>query len=270
MHKFPWWQALWLSFFSRTLYQSVARRWQGIGSLYLLIVSALVVLPITMQIREGYTSFIEEELPLYLDDLPELTIENGQASTPEERPYIINDKGTTEPFIVVDTTGQYTDLDQTSAAVLITADRISIRKNDVSTQSYSFSELGDMTIDRSMIETFLATTGKFILPFAYVVLIAVSWFWRFTQAMAYAFIAVWLAKKQGVTMRYNSFVRVCAVALTPAMLLDMVIGILNLPLPFAGLLFIVLEVMYVRFAIQSISQLPPEQSNKDDQGSIIA
>ena len=91
MHKFPWWQALWLSFFSRTLYQSVARRWQGIGSLYLLIVSALVVLPITMQIREGYTSFIEEELPLYLDDLPELTIENGQASTPEERPYIIND-----------------------------------------------------------------------------------------------------------------------------------------------------------------------------------
>ena len=100
-----------------------------------------------MQIREGYTSFIEEELPLYLDDLPELTIENGQASTPEERPYIINDKGTTEPFIVVDTTGQYTDLDQTSAAVLITADRISIRKNDVSTQSYSFSELGYMDLD---------------------------------------------------------------------------------------------------------------------------
>ncbi len=269
MLKFPWWRALWLSFFSRSLYQSVARQWQGIGSLYLLIVSALVVMPITMQIRDGYLTFIENELPLYLDDLPELTIQNGQASTPEDHPYIINDKGTTDPFIVVDTTGQYTDLDQTSAAVLITADRISIRKNDVSTQSYSFSELGDMTIDRSAIETFMATTGKFIMPFAYIVLIAISWFWRFTQAMGYALIAGWLAKRQGVTMRYNSFVRVCAVALTPAMLLDMAIGLLNLPLPFAGALFVVLEVMYVRFAIQSICQLPPDQRNNDE-GSIIA
>ena len=69
MRKITWWQALWLSFFSRTLYQSVARQWQGIGSLYLLIISALVVMPITMQIREGYLAFVEEELPLYLDEL---------------------------------------------------------------------------------------------------------------------------------------------------------------------------------------------------------
>ncbi len=268
MHKFPWWQALWLSFFSRTLYQSVARQWQGIGLLYLLIVSALVVMPVTMQIREGYLAFTEDELPLYLDELPELTIQNGLASTPEERPYIINERGTTEPFIVVDTTGQYTDLDQTSAAILITADQISIRKDDVSSQSYSFTDLSDMTIDRSSIETFLTTTGKFVLPLVYVILIAVAWFWRFSQAMVYALLAGWLARRQGVTLRYNSFVRLCAVALTPAMIMDMLIGVLGLSLPFAGLLFIALEVMYVRFAIQSVCQLPPDQRN--DEGSIIA
>ena len=86
--------------------------------------------------------------------------------------------------------------------------------------------------------------------------------------MVYALFAGWLAKRQGVTLPYNSFVRICAVALTPAMILDMFIGVLGLPLPFAGLLFIVLEVMYVRFAIQSVCQLPPDQRN--DEGSIIA
>lgn len=268
MRKFPWWQALWLSFFSRTLYQSVARQWQGIGSLYLLIVSALVVMPITMQIREGYLAFTEDELPLYLDELPELTIQNGLASTPEKRPYIINERGTTEPFIVIDTTGQYIDLDQTSAAILITEDRIAIRKDDVNSQSYSFADLTDMTIDRSSVETFLTTTGKFVLPLVYVILIAVAWFWRFTQAMLYALFAGWLARRQGVILRYNSSVRLCAVALTPAMIIDMFIGVLGLPLPFASLLFIVLEVMYVRFAIQSVCKLPPDQRN--DEGSIIA
>ena len=268
MRKITWWQALWLSFFSRTLYQSVARQWQRTGSLYLLINTALVVMPITMQIREGYLAFVEEELPLYLDEFPELTIQSGQASTPEERPYIINEKGTTEPFIVVDTTGQYTSLDHTSAAVLITTDRISIRKNGTDSQSYDFSDLTDMTIDRSSVETFMATTGQFLLPLTYVIMVSFSWFWRFTQAMVYALFAGWLAKRQGVTLRYNSFVRICAVALTPAMILDMFIGVLGLPLPFAGLLFIVLEVMYVRFAIQSVCQLPPDQRN--DEGSIIA
>ena len=268
MRKFTWWQALWLSFFSRQLYQSVARQWRGIGSLYLLILSALVVLPVTMEIRADYLAFVENDLPLYLDELPELTIQNGTASTPEDRPYIINEKGTTDPFIVVDTSGKITDLEQTSPPVLITADRLYIRKSDVETRSFDFSTFPDMTIDRSLIERFMATTSKFVPPFTYLILVTFAWSWRITQAMVYALLAGWIARKQGFSMRYPSFVRISAVALTPAILIDMLLGILGLPLPFANVLFMVLEVMYLRFAIQSISQLPTDKH--DDEGSIIA
>jgi hypothetical protein len=69
-------------------------------------------------------------------------------------------------------------------------------------------------------------------------------------------------------LRYPSFVRISAVALTPAMIIDMLLGILGLPLPFASVLFVVLEVMYLRFAIQSVCQLPRDK--RDDEGSIIA
>ncbi|WP_081741373.1 DUF1189 domain-containing protein [Tolumonas lignilytica] len=268
MRNFPWWRALWLSFFSRTLYQSVARQWQGVGSLYLFIVSALVMMPLAIQIHEGYVSFVKQELPAYLDELPEITIENGQASTPEDRPYVINEKGTTDPFIVVDTSGQYNTLDQTSAAVLITADRIFVRKDDVSSQSYPFADFVDMKIDRSLVEAFLKVLGRFILPFTYFILVAMAWFWRFSQAMTYAFLASWLAKRQGLALRYHSFVRISAVALTPAIIIDTFIGLFGLPLPFAGVLFLILEIMYIRFAVQSICQLPPNQ--RDDEGSIIA
>jgi Protein of unknown function (DUF1189). len=268
MRKFTWWQALWLSFFSRQLYQSVARQWRGIGSLYLLILSILVVMPVTMEIRAGYRSFIENDLPLYLDELPVLTIQNGTASTPEQRPYIINEKGTTDPFIVVDTSGKITDLEHTSAPVLITADRLYIRKSDIETRSFDFSTFTDITIDRSLIEAFLTTTSKFVLPLTYLILVTFAWSWRITQAMVYALLAGWFARKQGFSMRYPSFVRISAVALTPAILIDMLLGILGLPLPFAGVLFAVLEVMYLRFAIQSIAQLPADKH--DDEGSIIA
>jgi len=269
MRNFTWWQAVWLSFFSRQLYQSIARQWRGAGSLYLLILSALVVMPVTLQIRDSYLSFIEQDLPLYLDEMPELTIKDGAASTPEERPYIINEQGTSDPFIVVDTTGEYTDLDQTSAPVLITADRLYIRKSDVETRSFDFSTFTDMTIDRSLIERFLTTTAKFVLPFTYLILVAFAWSWRITQAMLYALLAGWLAKKRGLTMRYSAFVRISAVALTPSMIIDMLLGSLGLPLPFGSVLFVILEVMYLRFAIQSICQLPPEKPN-DDETSLIA
>lgn len=268
MRNFTWWQAFWLSFFSRQLYQSVARQWHGIGSLYLLILSALVVMPVTLEIRDGYLSFIEEDLPLYLDELPELTIQDGYASTPEDRPYIINEKGTTDPFIVIDTSGEFTSLEQTSAPVLITNDRLYIRKSDIETRSFDFSTFTDMTIDRELIDSFLSTTSKFVMPLTYVILVLFAWSWRITQAMLYALLAGWLAKKQGLTLRYSSFVRISAVALTPAMIIDMLLGILGLPLPFGGVLFVVLEVMYLRFAIQSICQLPRDKH--DDEGSIIA
>jgi hypothetical protein len=268
MRNFTWWQAFSLSFFSRQLYQSVAQQWRGIGAIYLLILCALVAMPVAFEIRHGYYSFIENDLPLYLDELPELTIQDGSASTQEERPYIINEKGTNDPFIVVDTSGQITSLEQTSAPVLITNDRIYIRKSDVETRSFDFSGFADMTIDRQLIDSFLATTSKFVMPLTYVILVLFAWSWRITQAMLYALLAGWLAKKQGVSLRYPSYVRISAVALTPAMIIDMFIGILGLPLPFASVLFIVLEVMYLRFAVQSVCQLPRDKHH--DEGSIIA
>lgn len=268
MRNFTWWQAFWLSFFSRQLYQSVAQHWRGVGSLYLLTLSALVVMPVALEIKNGYYAFIENDLPLYLDELPELTIQDGSVSTPEDRPYIINEKGTTEPFIVVDTSGQITDLDQTSAPVLITSDRLYIRKSDVETRSFDFSTFADMTIDRALIDSFLTTTSKFVMPLTYVILVFFAWSWRITQAMIYALLAGWIAKKQGLKLRYASFVRISAVALTPAMIIDMLLGIVGLPLPFASLLFIVLEVMYLRFATLSVCQLPKDKHN--DEGSIIA
>ena len=205
MRNFTWWQAFWLSFFSRQLYQSVARQWRGIGSLYLLILSALVVMPVTLEIRNGFQSFIEQDLPLYLDELPELTIQGGYASTPEDRPYIINEKGTTDPFIVIDTSGEFTSLEQTSAPVLITNDRLYIRKSDIETRSFDFSTFTDMTIDRELLDSFLSTTSKFVMPLTYVILVLFAWSWRITQAMLYALLAGWLAKRQGLVMRYPSF-----------------------------------------------------------------
>lgn len=271
MQKLTWWRALWQSFFSKVLYQEVVKQWRGFGALYLLILSALVVMPIALQIRDVFQTFITDELPLYLDEIPDITITDGVASTPEDHPYIINDRETREPFIVVDTTGQYTDIDQTSAPVLITDEGI-VMRNDTRIQTLSFSGFTDVVIDRALIEDFIALSNHMLVPMIYVILVFFAWSWRIMQAMLYAFLATWLAKKQGFTMRYQGFVRLSAVALTPAMIIDMLFGLLGIHFPFAGALFIALEIMYVRFAVQSVAQMPrtKDQANPPDDSSMMA
>ena len=90
--------------------------------------------------------------------------------------------------------------------------------------------------------------------------------------MLYALLAGWFAKKDKgiqlcVTLHSCGSV-LCA--LTPAILIDMLLGIWVYHSHLPACCLFVLEVMYLRFEAiqQSVSQLPTDKH--DDEGSIIA
>ena len=262
MEKINWWHAFWQSFYSRAFYQGVVRQWRGSGCIFLLAITALVVMPLALNIRHQFQSFLNEDFGVYLEQVPEITITDGLAKTPESHPYIINKLDSDEPFVVIDTTGKYTKIDQTSAPILVTANELIVR-NDYQVRSFQFHNMNDMTIDHVAIDEFARWMAKYVVPLAYVFMVLFAWSWRITQAMFYALIAKGLAKRKGFTMKYKGFMRLSASALAPAMVLDMVFSVIGLGLPFAGVLFVVLEVYYLYFAIESVAKLPHAPDQED-------
>ncbi len=262
MQKINWWHALWLSFYSRAFYQGVARQWRGSGCIFLLAITALVVMPLAMNLRHQFQNFLNEDFGVYLEQVPEITVTDGIAKTPENKPYIINKLDSDQPFAVIDTTGKYTGIDQTSAAILVTAHDVTIR-NEFQIRSFSFKTMNDMTIDHVAIDEFVRWLARYVIPLAYPFMVVLAWSWRITQAMFYAFIAKYLAKRKGFTMKYKGFMRLSAAALAPAMVIDMLLSVTGLGLPLAGILFVIIEVVYLRFAIDSVALLPHAPDQED-------
>ncbi len=94
---------LYMSFFSRSLYQDVAGNWKGLCFTYLLMVLTLNLIPDMVRLHARVTDFLVEEAPKVVRQIPTITISEGTASINEPVPYTINAPWSKLPFAVIDT-----------------------------------------------------------------------------------------------------------------------------------------------------------------------
>ena len=87
--------------------------------------------------------------------------------------------------------------------------------------------------------------GKFIYPLIWLS----DWGYRTFQALMLGGFALLLARRRNLPMTYATGIRLAALALTPAVMLQALLVLLNLSLPAAWLLFLALELGYVYFAV---------------------
>lgn len=105
------WQALYMSFYSSRLYVDVAKRWQGVGFFYLLLLIAIVTIPFSIHLMIYFNQYFDEKIVFPIESLPPFSIEKGQVLFDKPMPYIIKNK---EGSIisVIDTTGTVTKIDK--------------------------------------------------------------------------------------------------------------------------------------------------------------
>jgi len=89
LRRFGRLQALWLSFYSRDLYREAARRWKGIGVLYLLLLLALTWLPSPVRWFAGLRLFAAGQGSEIVAQLPVITIEGGVMTADPPGPHVI-------------------------------------------------------------------------------------------------------------------------------------------------------------------------------------
>lgn len=235
--------------YSRELYAHVAQRWRGLSFLYLAYLLAACWVPAFLGMYRGLGNFMATDGEGVLGQIPSITVADGQVSTDVDEPYFIRSTGN-DPFVmIIDTTGQITSLDDHDAKLLLTRDKLILKKNERETRAYDLSGVQNFHIDESRVRGWLGVLGTWgpivLYPFA----VVGSLTYRILQALFYSVFGLLLASTLRVSLRYSGILSVTAVALTPAILLKTVLDAAGMTFPFRWVVLFALSMAFVGFGL---------------------
>lgn len=157
---YTYWQALYMALYSRRLFIDVVKRWRGFGVGYFILLISLISIPWSIIYTEQFVRYFNDEIRYPLENMPLLTIQNGEASIDKHMPYFVKGK-TGFRAIEIDTINdikafpkQYPTL-----MVLITKDKIYYRSPKIESLSkFSLStedaKVSTYTFDKNDNEVF--------------------------------------------------------------------------------------------------------------------
>lgn len=242
-------QAIFMSFYSKNLYRDVALNWGGKSFLYLLMLLTLVSIyfAIAMQhfVSLGYQSLYTSLAP----QIPVLTIKNGKISTPENHPYFITDPNTKDNYAVIDTTGQYTTIEQAKSLVLITQTQVITQPKTNETKIYTVPADFQQSVDPKKINGFMQKIlGYLWIPF-FILSLIVFYTYRVLQALVYSIIGKIFAIIFRVQLSYVQILQIMMVAITPAIIISTIQHTLTIGIQHELSLYFLLGIMYLFYGI---------------------
>lgn len=269
MKRYSYFHALVLSFFSKALYRDVGRQWRGTGLAYLLLVIALVWIPTVIKGHLGLAAFVKNDAPAITQQIPPITIVNGKASTDAPLPHLIKDPKSGDTIALIDTR-QAAEPDNSEAIPLVlTQTKLVMHKDARETRIYDLAGVGRFSIDRAKVEGWLATGKTWLFPILYPLAVLFSFVFRGIQILIYALIGLLFSRMLNVNLDYKALMRLSAVAITPMLILNLVLEFVPVHIPGFVLLGIAIELVYLFFAVKANAetelapayQPPPPYSN---------
>ena len=246
-----------LSFFSQSFYRDVGQNWRGTGLLYMLILLVIVWIPTMIKMQIGFSTFVQQEAPPITQQIPRITIKNGEVSTDVASPYYIKDQQG-NPIAIIDTTADYHNLDETPAAVVLTRTKLFFRnERRGETRSYDLSNVESFELDRPRAEGWLQTAKGLLVPVLFPIVLIGTFIFRGIQILIYAAIGLLFAKMLDTSLSYKTLMRLAAVALTPVLLLNLVLEFLPFSIPVWWLFGTLIGLAYLFLAVKSNAGATP-------------
>ncbi|MHC4069485.1 MAG: DUF1189 domain-containing protein [Planctomycetota bacterium] len=252
------------SFFSKELYSDVGLRWKGVNFSYLLLFLAICWIPTMIKIHAGFTGFVNNEAPTFLEQLPEITITDGEVSISEAEPYYIKAPESDDVLAVIDTTGTIDSLEDANAPCLLTKTKIMWKKSEVETQTFDLSKIEDFVLNSEHVMGWLRTANKFLVITIYPAALLGSYVFRIVQALIYGAVGLLFSLWCKAALSYAALVRLAVVAMTPCMLGKTILGMVDIHLPYAGLIFLMITLAYLFFAVNANSEVKLTQEETEE------
>ena len=258
MKRYSIFHPLVMSFYSPSLYRDVADHWTGVGFLYLLLLLSLCWIHPMVRLHYIATGLFETLGPAVLDQVPTISIRQGEVSLSEPQPYTIEVPGGLAPLAVIDTTGQ-TTAESTQAFLLLTKRQAIVRKNPHETRTYDLSGIQDLTVDRTTVKRLLDGCRRWLSILAYPAAVLGSYVYRILQVLIYASIGLLFAHLLKAPLEYPALLRLSSVAVTPAIVADTLRGAAGIGSSLTWwFLCFMLSMGYLLFAVRVNSPAEPE------------
>jgi len=241
-----------LSFFSKELYIDVGLNWKGVGFAYLLLLLALCWIPTMIKIHVGVSDFIDNETPAFVEQVPEITIIDGEVSIKEPQPYYITVPEGNDVLAIIDTTGTIGSLEDANTFCLLTKTSVIWRQRKFETRTFDLSEVKNFVLDSERITGWLHTFKKFVVIAMYPFALLGSYVYRIVQALIYAAIGLLFASLCKITLSYSALLRLAITAVTPCIIVSTVLGLAGVYLPM--FLYLLAALGYLFFGVKVISQ----------------
>jgi len=256
MRTFSFFQAMGLSFFSKDLYRDVGRHWTGTGMLYLLFLMAIAWLPPMLKMHFDVGRKMQQMAPQMAKDVPHITIKKGILETDPPGRHELKDPDTGKTIAIIDASIDSINLDELPEDVIVvTRTKLVMKQKDRrQTRIQDLAGIDRFSMDRNDAERWLRAAGKWMATALYPFALLFSFIYRICQLLIYA--AIGLAFARGL-VPYPILMRLTAVAVTPAVLVDSLHDVVGAPVPMWWLICFLIAMFYLHFAVQAMNEPAP-------------
>lgn len=253
-------QPIFWSFFSKGLYRDVAQNWRGNAFLYLFILLAICWIPAAYLMHQGINSFLNSRIIVsVVEQMPIIKIHNGEVSIDQPSPHFIRDPQSNKILAIIDTSGQITSLAKTRALVLLTKDKLYVRRSAKEVRVYDLKRVDNREITKTFLYHILNFAKAWGVVLLYPILLIVSYLYRIMQALLYALFGMLVfAKITKASLNYQQLLRLSIIAVTPAIILGTVFNFFSIIFPYQWTTYFVMTLLYLFFAIRVNSRVNSE------------
>lgn len=244
---------LYLSFFSKSLYQDVARNWKGLCLTYLFALLALSVIPGVMKIRTNLINFFNTEAPGFVKQMPTITVKDGKVSINKPQPYYIRDEKTDKAVMIIDTTGKVTSLSHSPAVVLVTKTSVILKTDENKARTFDLSDVKSLVVTRRVIYDWMDGFQDWSAFIFYPLALFFSFIYHIIEVLFYAAVGLIFARSLQTRLPFTSVVRLAVIAMTPSVILGTLLAILQIGVPYWWYVSLIISTVYVYFAVRANS-----------------
>lgn len=252
-------RALLLGFLFPATYRAACHVWRGTGFVLVLLLVLVGTVALGLRIHAGVDAFCRDELPGIVRQIPEIHVENGTASTPEERRHIVTEPRTGQVLAIIDTGAESIPPDLGGAKIFVGRHGLAVRRNDFEQRTYSFADVETFTLDEAFLDKVTAIarqwTAWIAAPFVFLGLLLV----RGVQWLFFSLPILLYMRSRDLDLGYPPALRLSALAMTPVVLADLVLSAMSRSVPFAGWAFLA-AVVLIGFAGVEFARARPAGS----------
>ena len=256
-----------LSFYSKPLYRDVAARWKGTNLGYFCLLLAICLLPAVWNASRHTIQTIDRHRDHYLMQIPSMQLADGILSVNAPQPYSIIEGNRT--LLLIDTSGKIQTLDDAGALSLLTQTELHIFQQRDSPLVYKLKEFNNFTLNQEIAAEMIARVKRLVVPTYFAAFYLGGLVLFIIVALLLGGMACLIATLQKKSLSYKAGVRIAVVALSPALMVGGLLGVIDqgirVPLYITAPLYILMVLAYLYNAAGCARQIRPNELYLEDE-----